>query len=164
MSAASIAPPVATAGTCRGDASPVLCFTVALSGAVSVVGDGVGDTFDTPKACGEWAAGTKVGDLTLRLMPSAFTVADHELGFDAGAEYPGPGTYDLADVAAVGDGQVSVDGRVFEHRRGATSTATVTFVADGSGRLEFTGLVELGATGNELSGSMRWTCGDARDS
>lgn len=162
-SPASVATTTASAPTdgCRGDASPVLCFSVALTGAVEVAGTGIGDTGDSPKTCAEWAPGTKLGGVTLRLMPSSVAVDGHAVAPDLAGPYAGPGTYDLADVAAVGDGQIAIDDRVFEHRRGV-STATVTFAADGSGRLEVDGLTELGAPGSTLSGTMTWTCGDAR--
>jgi hypothetical protein len=74
-------------------------------------------------------------------------------------QYTGPGTYGQDHI---GNSTVTVDNTAPFSVGGQSGTITATVDADGSGNLAFAGAEQLDAGKPTLSGSVTWTCTDAR--
>jgi hypothetical protein len=74
-------------------------------------------------------------------------------------QYAGPGTYGQDHI---GNSTVTVDNTPPFSVGGQSGTITATVNADGSGNLGFAGAQQLDAGKPTLSGTVTWTCMDAR--
>lgn len=142
------------------------CITAQVSGAVDAAGAG-GWASSSNTDCTALAA---PGDARILELPNLLAAGEQQIAVAltrVGA-YSGPGTYELATVAAGGAmpdqfPALRVGSRAFTNGDG--STASVTINADGSGSLVAAGLVEMdamqGATPDpnaRVDFTMQWTC------
>ena len=165
VSAAGTATATAT-GACASGPLAVTCLAFDFAGDVTLQASDVPGSTPSALACREWAAG---GNELAGADRFTVPFPDGPVGGHAVAVlatitgYTGPGAYDIAELAGLGDTiQMSVDDAAFEST-GAT-TGTVTVNGDGSGSLVIDGLARLsiGTDGPPaLSGSLRWTCTEA---
>jgi hypothetical protein len=142
------------------------CVSAQASGALTASGRG-GWGSSTRTDCNAWAGS---GAPRILELPQTLAVGDQQITVALAriGAYSGPGAYTLAATATGGAmpdmfPAVRIGARAFEG--GADTTATVTILADGSGTLEATNLVELDAMQGvtpdpnaRLDFAMQWTC------
>ncbi len=142
------------------------CVSARASGALTATGRG-GWGSSTRIDCKAWAAG---GETRILELPQTLSVGDQQItvALTRIGAYTGPGAYPLAATTTGGAmpdmfPTVRIGNRAFQG--GADTTATVTILADGSGTLAASNLVELDAMQGvtpdpnaRLDFTMQWTC------
>lgn len=148
-------PPAAPAG-CSPDYAPRICVHANVTGQTSVAGRGVSIAPAPPgqtlvKKCADLAAGAD-GELPLG---ATVTAGGKELRWDMSVtSYHGPGSYNPIDVS------LTLGGRSYFAEQ--ESQVKVRVSPDFGTTIAFAGLQEDGIGPGKVSGTIAWTCVDAK--
>lgn len=152
--------PAAT-GACKPEFGAALCVKATVTGRVTHTGTTTAALAGT--SCAEWMQG-KDGRLRFPLFFENLDGA--EFGFGSlVTDFKGAGTYPFDSLSGLGQGFTVTSERVFEGAGSSGSTATLTVAANGDGSLEFKDFIEIKdpePRSPALSGSITWTCVDAK--
>lgn len=137
------------------------CMTIAISGAVTKSLVTTGTAGIGGQTCADWAANTKNStsqDPTWFHLPTPTGAALTQLStYFAISDYKGPGTFGADRVTGNTGGQMTVGTQSFKFDS-ASSTASVTVNADGSGSAKLGGMKDAGSGATSADLSITWTC------